>query len=1607
MGTSAAAGEPDKNSFAALTLAEYFWVYDTQKREEGKMKPYLLWFVGASKVLAVLFLIAALSGQNTTAQTCRLKGFDPGSNAVACTDPSLRAVYGDRECTVLDLSQKIIWEPKSERLVVQCYRGGQLINEFGRDVGAASGSNTIGQCTGNTVGEHEIKLWLPNASSPCDASPFKAANCSESKLSIGNIVAFDTPVTWTNSECPLTLQGYEGGRLVGQFKSAASGKVTIGQLSTRTARNLEVKAWIPDASQPLDSKMVEVQDCRSTKFTIATILDLDRPLTWALDNCVGTVQAYQGGRLVGEVQDAASGMVKTRNIVPTPGLTELKYWPKGASQPSHSRYVEVTERPAPLSSFLDDFEIDRGWLQGVSEEIVNVNAECYDTGISEVLLSTNVKHSGLSSLRVTANQEGTTQSDHVIVGNELLDAGQKGKIGFRVKVLLPSSTADSGQTGPEISIQNTLTSQEGGTSTFVAALQHLTNPFEEQSRRNGWAIWTSERSGQPPGWVIIANRELKRDQWYTIELLADFDTNTYTRFSVVGDGLNWAVPLQSRNIRPESRDFQPAFVVTLEAENLSSCNSPQVTKNTVYYDDVELFRPWAIACGDGRVDAILDNFDSPWVLCPGCKAHPSIPDPILSIVPGCNGNAMAVDYDLRDVSPPSPNPVNPGQSWVVLQRSLSLDLSKYTHLRLAMRGSNVNSHDTVEVKLKDAADQLHPTSLKSMTDLPVWRSIYIDLREFGTLDLANITGLEVAIVRCVDCEVFDNPDVRPAEQHIGTLYLDELAAVDLRPGAANRLVETVFERPIPDSAVRANAANALLARISRSDPGTDFVPAWFPQTDPNFDTYVQAEALLVFTYEYERTGNVTFREAARRIAAKLISLQIRSDRIHSGAWYSTRIIQGNELLPPNRSIPNTQRCDGNETMVPDPKSGQLVATNIDTCEWVGNVGWVLIALGKLQRSGFYDNPTALRDALDRGAAWVAGQSQYRGDTDYPNLISLGIEGNVSAYFGLLAAGKKDEAASLGNAISQFGWDPVQRRMKPGVRPEDAATAIDVSGSWGVTFLRSIGKNQEALDSQAYSASILRVCSFDGSICGYGDIAGPYTPAVEFTAQAVSAGIKGADFAMQQICRLQIPNGGLYPGAFPGALDHWYGGPLAPWNTTMAGVSPTAWVYFALYKDPLLEMVEPTPVASLYFPRLATGEFTGIALVNLGSTTAFLRATAYGASGALVARTGVYLAPRAQLALIDNQLLGSGFEAWRPTGWVRIESSAPEVQGFFLSFDESLWVLDGADVSARTTTDFILPEIEDPPGFTQVHIANPSSANVTVTLQLIDSQGQSVGNAASRTIAANGTLVDTVSSLFPQASAKGGMYVLGHSTVGVVPFEYLGRFGKFVEGLNGQDTSQGRRVIYSPQYVVGDNYRTTLSIVNLEAIQTSVVLRLFDDNGRLLSAPPSIQLAPRGKIQITAQNFFVEPPASSLVQGWVEITSDRPTVGGAVVFGDLARMTFSSALPLSGKTQNTAIFGQVASDQNWFTGLAVLNAGSTSASFTLEVFDNEGKLVSSRTDMLAAQHRVSGLLTQFFPSLPNLSGGYLKVRSVSELISFGLFGTNSLSVLSAVPPQPFP
>jgi glucose/arabinose dehydrogenase len=437
-------------------------------------------------------------------------------------------------------------------------------------------------------------------------------------------------------------------------------------------------------------------------------------------------------------------------------------------------------------------------------------------------------------------------------------------------------------------------------------------------------------------------------------------------------------------------------------------------------------------------------------------------------------------------------------------------------------------------------------------------------------------------------------------------------------------------------------------------------------------------------------------------------------------------------------------------------------------------------------------------------------------------------------------------------------------------------------------------------------------------------------------------------------------------------------------------------------------------ASIYFPRLGNagaddGEYLGIALTNTGSTASSLAFTVFDGAGARMRGSGIdnpsfrELPPGAQISLIDHELFGIGLSERKTPGWCRVNSAGGRLAASFVIFNRAVSVLDGADASGTTMTSFIAPEIEDG-GYTQLHLVNPSDRAVSVELHLVRADGLPRSTAVQQ-INPNGALAATVTTLFPGVAPAGSDYIRGTSSSGVVPFELSGKTDRYIQCLNGQDASRGSSKLYAPQYVIGGSWHSAISIVNLESRTGKVTLRLAGEDGTTIATRVDLPLPARGKLWVTDQNFFLNP-GSSVIQGYIEITSDGLALSGSVVFSDSGRAEFSSALPLVSTLHESFTFGQLASDETYFTGIVILNPSENPAAAVLEIFDRMGARIASMRETVPAGGRKSRLLTEYFPGIRGQShrGGYVRVAADRPVAGFALFGTHDLSSLSAILPQ---
>lgn len=424
--------------------------------------------------------------------------------------------------------------------------------------------------------------------------------------------------------------------------------------------------------------------------------------------------------------------------------------------------------------------------------------------------------------------------------------------------------------------------------------------------------------------------------------------------------------------------------------------------------------------------------------------------------------------------------------------------------------------------------------------------------------------------------------------------------------------------------------------------------------------------------------------------------------------------------------------------------------------------------------------------------------------------------------------------------------------------------------------------------------------------------------------------------------------------------------------------------------------------------------TGIALANLDDEPASVTFTAVGRDGSPVQGSAVVnprvyeLNPKTQLGKVDLEIFGGGLLDAAPNGWVKLESATPDINGFFLTFDDRRSFMDGANLSDARLMDFAFTEIRED-GSNKINIANSNTRDACVKLELMRADG-TVRSSRSLAIKPNGALVaDLFTDIFPGITPIASDYVRAGADAGVRPFQVLRQKGGDISILAGQDLTAGETRLFSPQYVLGGPYRTSLSVINLDAREGTVQLRFLSEEGFQIGAARYLAIPAHGKVYIEDPAFFLEIAASAMAAGYVEIVSDGIRIAGSTMFGDIRGETFASTLALVPGLHKSAVFSHVASNDLYFTGIAVLNPNPVGADVTMELYGADGALIETVSEYIPPGRRKARLLSQCFNYLigNDQTSGYVRLIADQPVASFSLFGTHSLSILAAIPPQVMP
>ena len=440
-------------------------------------------------------------------------------------------------------------------------------------------------------------------------------------------------------------------------------------------------------------------------------------------------------------------------------------------------------------------------------------------------------------------------------------------------------------------------------------------------------------------------------------------------------------------------------------------------------------------------------------------------------------------------------------------------------------------------------------------------------------------------------------------------------------------------------------------------------------------------------------------------------------------------------------------------------------------------------------------------------------------------------------------------------------------------------------------------------------------------------------------------------------------------------------------------------------------------STLNFPRLSFEEdfITGIAIVNPTDQDAVVTFTAYDQSGQLLTGSGITnpAAPETilsnqQFAKLTTELFGEGLDP-ATVAWFEATSPTNDLTGFFLFLSVPLPAtnFDGADLPPSDST-IVFTRLSLASGdSTELNIINPNSATADLQLELV--RADTIPVTKSLSIPAMGAARLDAATFFGISEAGPDSFVTVTSNVDIAGFELIRFLQGDMIGLNARSGAEQLTHLYFPQMVVLGIAETTLGVVNQGTQAVILTITAFKEDGsmygteNLQSNPVTRSLNPGESLVEDVETMFGFNGPDTL-EGWLLVESTSEAVTGFVSYGTPITGARATVTPTSAG-QTRAIFSHIVTVEEFFTGVAMLNAGQLATNVRILAITPSGTTLGSFSTVLQPGQRISKLIDQMIPEAANQSGGLIWAKSDLPVYFTSLFG--STKVFANIPPQTAP
>ena len=424
-------------------------------------------------------------------------------------------------------------------------------------------------------------------------------------------------------------------------------------------------------------------------------------------------------------------------------------------------------------------------------------------------------------------------------------------------------------------------------------------------------------------------------------------------------------------------------------------------------------------------------------------------------------------------------------------------------------------------------------------------------------------------------------------------------------------------------------------------------------------------------------------------------------------------------------------------------------------------------------------------------------------------------------------------------------------------------------------------------------------------------------------------------------------------------------------------------------------------------------------MNLGEGDADVVATAYASDGQLLQGQGIEnpvqfeVKAGTQSGTITASLFGAGPEL-ADAAWFQAVSEGDDLTGFFLHLDTTSTFLDGADLPPLSSR-LVFSDVRVGAGErTELNLINPTSQAAEGEIRLISNEGSS---SRPLNLPARGAVRLDVEELFSAQAAPAGvladdpLYVTVESDQELAGFEFVQPASDLL-GLNARPASELLNTLFFPQLAVLGLLETELMVVSLAEEEPAILtITAFQPDGNPFGAGdlqtnPVTRVLEAGAVLREGLQEMFGFSGEETLDGWLQVESTSLAVQGAISYAIPALGSIASVASVASGTKS-AVFSHIATTFDFFTGIAILNAGKLVANVRITAVQQDGIVLGSFKTTLGPGQRLSRTLTEMIPAAAGKAGGFILIRSDIPVHLTSVFGNLVSGVLSNVPPQPAP